>query len=406
LQGDGTCAKGQGNACQTLGDAGCATCSGSGSTEVCLSCKNDAYFLAPNKKSCKAACDAEKEIETPGASPKACKCNESKGYTLQGDGTCAKDSEGKCKTENCQECTGKGTANEVCTKCTSTHYLTPTNQCVSDCTAIKGYYGDTDKKCKPCSPECAECVGPANNQCSACPAGKKLTYTADSHPNNGGACGDACKVSADGTGCETCGAQIGGTAYCSKCKTSTQAPLNGNCAASSRAAFCTKMGNGVCTQCTANYFLKDGGCYQTDRQPGKQICTTASSAGKCQTCANGLQPNNGACPSCHSTCKTCSTADTANACTTCAAGYYMIGSGPNTCISCESDSGSVKGVANCMSCAPPSSNTGSVLCYLIQNTNKSGLSTGAIAGISVAVIVVVGGLVGFLCWWFICRGKA
>eukprot|EP00701_Giardia_intestinalis_P004457 XP_001708281.1 Hypothetical protein GL50803_116201 [Giardia lamblia ATCC 50803] len=38
--------------------------------------------------------------------------------------------------------------------------------------------------------------------------------------------------------------------------------------------------------------------------------------------------------------------------------------------------------------------------------NKSGLSTGAIAGISVAVIVVVGGLVGFLCWWFICRGKA
>ena len=33
------------------------------------------------------------------------------------------------------------------------------------------------------------------------------------------------------------------------------------------------------------------------------------------------------------------------------------------------------------------------------------LSTGAIAGISVAVIAVVGGLVGFLCWWFICRGK-
>ena len=41
-----------------------------------------------------------------------------------------------------------------------------------------------------------------------------------------------------------------------------------------------------------------------------------------------------------------------------------------------------------------------------DNTNKSSLSTGAIAGISVAVIVVVGGLVGFLCWWFVCRGKA
>eukprot|EP00701_Giardia_intestinalis_P000719 XP_001704543.1 VSP [Giardia lamblia ATCC 50803] len=41
-----------------------------------------------------------------------------------------------------------------------------------------------------------------------------------------------------------------------------------------------------------------------------------------------------------------------------------------------------------------------------SGSNRSGLSTGAIAGISVAVIVVVGGLVGFLCWWFICRGKA
>ena len=34
------------------------------------------------------------------------------------------------------------------------------------------------------------------------------------------------------------------------------------------------------------------------------------------------------------------------------------------------------------------------------------LSTGAIAGISVAAVVVVGGLGGFLCWWFMCRGKA
>ncbi|KAE8302826.1 VSP [Giardia duodenalis] len=42
-----------------------------------------------------------------------------------------------------------------------------------------------------------------------------------------------------------------------------------------------------------------------------------------------------------------------------------------------------------------------------SNTNKSsGLSTGAIAGIAVAAVIVVGGLVGFLCWWFICRGKA
>eukprot|EP00701_Giardia_intestinalis_P000087 XP_001703911.1 VSP [Giardia lamblia ATCC 50803] len=41
-----------------------------------------------------------------------------------------------------------------------------------------------------------------------------------------------------------------------------------------------------------------------------------------------------------------------------------------------------------------------------SGTNRSGLSADAIAGISVAVVVVVGGLVGFLCWWFVCRGKA
>ena len=40
------------------------------------------------------------------------------------------------------------------------------------------------------------------------------------------------------------------------------------------------------------------------------------------------------------------------------------------------------------------------------SANRSSLSTGAIAGISVAVIAVVGGLVGFFCWWFVCRGKA
>ena len=41
-----------------------------------------------------------------------------------------------------------------------------------------------------------------------------------------------------------------------------------------------------------------------------------------------------------------------------------------------------------------------------SSANRSALSTGAIAGISVAAVVVVGGLVGFLCWWFVCRGKA
>ena len=98
----------------------------------------------------------------------------------------------------------------------------------------------------------------------------------------------------------------------------------------------------------------------------------------------------------------------------CASGYYKTTSATGPCASCESNSGGITGIPNCASCTAPS-NGGAVTCYVTQSpsvdptdpsVNKGGLSTGAIAGISVAAVVVVGGLVGFLCWWFICRGKA
>ena len=40
-----------------------------------------------------------------------------------------------------------------------------------------------------------------------------------------------------------------------------------------------------------------------------------------------------------------------------------------------------------------------------DNTKKSAFSTGVIAGISVAAVVFVGALIGFLCWWFLCKTK-
>nr|AAB06228.1 cysteine-rich protein [Giardia intestinalis] len=386
---------------EELKRAGCATCTAVGPNgQTCLTC-NGGQKVQLNGISCGDSCPSNSA-----ANPDICECNE--GFNLNsGKDGCEKASNTQCNTPNCKICDNPKTDNEVCTECNDGDYLTPTNQCVPDCTTISGYYGDNDKKCKACSPECAECVGPANNQCSSCPAGKKLTYTDDSNPNNGGTCGDACKVSADGTGCETCGAQIGGTAYCSKCKTSTQAPLNGDCAASSRATFCTKMGNGVCTQCEDNYFLKDGGCYQTDRQPGKQVCSNAQGGnGKCQTCANGLAATDGNCAECHPTCATCSAPSTASSCKTCATGYYKENGDDTTDGPCMKCSEKISGCKQCVS-----SSGSSVICLESEvgtggSTNKSGLSTGAIAGISVAVIVVVGGLVGFLCWWFLCRGKA
>eukprot|EP00701_Giardia_intestinalis_P001811 XP_001705635.1 VSP, putative [Giardia lamblia ATCC 50803] len=98
----------------------------------------------------------------------------------------------------------------------------------------------------------------------------------------------------------------------------------------------------------------------------------------------------------------------ATTCKVCATGYYKTVLGEGACTFCEGNSNGVTGINGCVSCAPPSGNTGPVLCYLMKdsrNTNKSGLSTGAIAGIVVAVVIVEG-LVGFLCRWFLCRSKA
>eukprot|EP00701_Giardia_intestinalis_P004654 XP_001708478.1 VSP [Giardia lamblia ATCC 50803] len=244
-----------------------------------------------------------------------------------------------------------------------------------------------------------------------------LKYTDENSPSSG-TCVDGCKPQSGASGCETCGATIGGTKYCSKCSTSTEVPVNGVCTAdNARAAACkVKDGKGGCTTCASGYFRQDNGCYKTDRQPGIQICTLASQGDKCETCANSLQPSAaGVCPLCDSACKTCTSANDANTCSSCVVGYYQVGT---KCVRCDTNDPNgnkpITGVKDCVSCAPPAGGDGgSVICYVKTDgtdnggsVNKSGLSTGAIAGIAVAVIVIVGGLVGFLCWWFLCRGKA
>ena len=213
-----------------------------------------------------------------------------------------------------------------------------------------------------------------------------------------------------------CTAVLGGSKYCSKC-TSGYVPVDGLCvSATARVlAGCTPSTTtaGTCESCKDAYFLQSGGCYQAAVYPGNMLCTTTDNNGKCTKCANGQQTDGkGSCPSCALGCATCADGQTEQ-CTTCLVGYYKSGS---QCFKCDSGNGaSIQGVPNCVSCDPPADDSGPVTCYVTQapavdpadpSVNKGGLSSGAIAGISVAVIVVVGGLVGFLCWWFICRGKA
>ncbi|ESU39035.1 Variant-specific surface protein [Giardia duodenalis] len=79
--------KEQSGACTSLGAAGCATCSGSGSDEVCLSCTDSTKFIQLDKKGCTAACSGDGVIGDSTVNPKVCKCNESGGYKPQG-GAC------------------------------------------------------------------------------------------------------------------------------------------------------------------------------------------------------------------------------------------------------------------------------------------------------------------------------
>ncbi|ESU38741.1 Variant-specific surface protein, partial [Giardia duodenalis] len=98
-------------------------------------------------------------------------------------------------------------------------------------------------------------------------------------------------------------------------------------------------------------------------------CTYTSSTLKCTACGEGKKPNK--------------------------EGTECFDCGISGCTYCS-------GTGKCEECGSGFSLEGEA-CISTGGVN---LSTGAIAGISVAAVVVVGGLVGFLCWWFICRGKA
>ncbi|ESU36296.1 Variant-specific surface protein, partial [Giardia duodenalis] len=454
--------------CVSGGTVDCTTCEKGANGVVCKTCatgKKTKFGLG--KKSCVENCPLNSNDEkTPGT----CECVE--GYVLNNAGTgCTKKPDppaAPCNTPGCKTCNDPKKDKEVCTECEGTKALTPTGQCIDNCGDLGGYYAGTNeggkKTCKKCEVEncllcngqgqcetckdgyyksgaacakcdtsCKTCANGNSNGCTSCESSKALSYEGE---GNTGTCKSECKPNANN--CEKCELTVDGTAYCSKCKDANQFPQNGVCsAAAGKAITCTTKGTGVCDKCANGLLRMNGGCYETTKLPGKNVCKEVTQDGDtCRTEAPGYHLNNNDLVTCSVGCKTCTSntvctacmdgyvktdnkctkcatgcvtcTGSTTACDTCSTGYYKSGT---TCVSCtESNSDkTITGVANCANCAPPLNDKGPVLCYLVQsgeNTNKSGLSAGAIAGIAVAVIIVVGGLVGFLCWWFMCRGKA
>ena len=376
--------------------------------------------VQPDKKGCVDTCPANSSNNNG-----VCECAE--GYVPDAAGTgCTKDTTPQCKTPGCKACDNPAKDNEVCTECNNGSYLTPTSQCVDQCSKLGNYYGADDNKCKECTvancaecnadgscktcrngfyldtkeckacdSSCKSCSGASVNDCTACPSGKALKYDAT---GNKGTCGEGCVVNttAESGNCKTCGLTVEGTAYCSACSVDTEYPQNGVCASKTTRATATcndaSISGGVCKVCANSYFRMNGGCYETGKYPGKSVCTqVASSGGTCQTAAPGYNVNGGTLVTCPEGCFACTsstacgtcadgyvlvgtactkydasclTCETdANTCKACASGYYKTASG-GTCTSCESNSGDIAGVKGCASCAAPSG-SGPVLCYLV-----------------------------------------
>ena len=235
--------------------------------------------------------------------------------------------------------------------------------------------------CTTCDkPTVASDNTPKAATCTACGDGK-LVKTVDSVTScveeadcnngyfvdtNGGK-----KCSACANTCKTCS---GAAAQCTSCKTDT--------------LYLKKtdgLQTGTCVD--ANGCSSDNTYYADD--------TVDPTSGKlCRKCAEGGV----------TVCTKCEKVESGVVCKECTGETAIFGLNKKSCVKeCPENSSKQNDTCVCNDGFTPS--TDSTACVAASSSGPN-LSTGAIAGISVAAVVVVGGLVGFLCWWFICRGKA
>eukprot|EP00701_Giardia_intestinalis_P001959 XP_001705783.1 VSP [Giardia lamblia ATCC 50803] len=370
--------------------------------------------------------------------------------------------------DNCKKCAKASGQPPVCSECLDGYFFntntkTCTDKCADNCatcsaetaedkclTCKAGFFlvevAKPAGKCVPCDSKtdngiegCAECDNSTGSlKCTKCKPNRKPAGNQDNYTCTEKTCEDPTACGGTAGSCDATVIDNQGNAkhYCSYCGEANKFPIDGICVESSQ-----KNGNNcnshTCTSCAANYFLYMGGCYSTQKAPGSFMCSKADSSGICTEAASnkyfvvpGASNQNQSVLACGNPLGTLiGTGNTAKAyvgvdgCSRCTAPTALTTAGMTVavCTSCDSSkkpnrdgSGCVLcSVSDCKSCVVDDVCGECVDGYSLDNgkcvsmsTNRSGLSTGAIAGISVAVIAVVGGLVGFLCWWFICRGKA
>ncbi|EFO63408.1 Hypothetical protein GLP15_1877 [Giardia lamblia P15] len=377
------------NQCETLG-----------TTQICIQCKTAGHV--PINGVCKQQGD---EVSNAG-------CKNNAGAEISTEKTCGQCDgayflyKGGCYGTNneigqklCTEATGG-----ICTAAATGYFVPPnaqkTDQSVISCfeetqltVNTKNFKGVP--KCLICDPPTTTTANPNLPTCTVCEDGTFVD-------SDGAVCTQCSDVD-----CAKCN---DGANKCTKCKTKYLKITDANTGVSECVdADTCKAGNSyyqddtgtiengkLCRKCDESVT----GCNKCTSTPISDVRTTTVI--KCTECTSpdANKPNVAG-----TGCFTCSIENCSNCsengiCEKCGSSK-KVSPGKKSCIEkCPENSTDTESVCVCNSgYGPDSAGTGCV-------TVSTNLSTGAIAGISVAAIVVVGGLVGFLCWWFICRGKA
>ncbi|ESU40073.1 Variant-specific surface protein [Giardia duodenalis] len=250
---------------------------------------------------------------------------------------------------------------------------------------VKGVVG-----CSACTPpKTAESLTPAT--CTKCASPKYLKADGTECLTDATKCTTPAEFgkadSSAGNKCVSCGDEAAGVAGCAECTAPTEPTNKPTCTKCSGDNYLkTVDGTTTCVtkgDCNGAYFPNDS----VDSKKQCILCNKATTGGidGCTECALLSSPSRAVLITC-------------SAC--------VSGKKPNTsgsqCIACDID--------GCARCSEASKCSQCGDGYRLESdtcvSTGGNLSSGAIAGISVAAVVVVGGLVGFLCWWFVCRGKA
>ncbi|ESU40801.1 Variant-specific surface protein, partial [Giardia duodenalis] len=339
--------------------------------------------------------------------------------TRAADGTCGSCAQGYFLHRGGCYKIGQAPGNAICTD------EAPSEQQGECKTCALGYFKNPADVAAG-TPPCIACNDTAGFTVSSGPTYKGIANCAVCTAPEKAESGDrpaTCTACVDGYFAESSGASC--TVCVDPCKTCKGA--NTKCTSCKDTNPYFKKGDGETGECVVENDCKQDSTHfpTTDKTSQKKICTPCSDAANggitdCQECTPKTAASLAETPSV--TCSACTQNKKPNAdgtkCIECSVDGCSNCSKDGICETCSDGKKVSPGGSSCVTTCPDNSTekeTGTCLCnegYSPKDGNCElastgpNLSTGAIAGISVAAVVVVGGLVGFLCWWFVCRGKA